>query len=268
MDYYKYDGGKNLSCHVYECLMEDEKLPFMRRLTDKERFEAYIKIAQDNIDLKRNGEEVDNDYSWFLGYRLWNCCHDTDNNAEGVRYVDVEMSFKTEKARSQFVGFVSTKKEILDVDLCVEAKLYDERLFELCSIIPKSWLAADDKHVWKLAGFFYKKPFADPELMCRTFLCVLSSTLSNQFRYDRSIRAFDGWKDCKFHSMDEGKLQAMIGGMEPAGYRAWKAKYGKGAADASEKDPRKLKAAMLKALLEELKKLPRDLIKKEAATAR
>ncbi|KAE9106518.1 hypothetical protein PF002_g16683 [Phytophthora fragariae] len=190
------------------------------------RYYMLHDLMKDSVEMKLcQEEEGDPEYPWNLTFCLYDRWYDAE---EDVEYDPVDMCFKTEEGRTKF-----------------------EALFDLCCMLPQTWITNRD-NAWQLAGFFHRRPHVNLDLMRLTY-------------------AFNDWKNPKWHpKLTEGVIKQIVGGSNPDGYRKWAdhcESHGgcvDDIADVKDLDnPKKLKAAMLEALLDELEKLPATLIRED-----
>ncbi|DBA03288.1 TPA: hypothetical protein N0F65_011647 [Lagenidium giganteum] len=84
------------------------------------------------------------------------------------------------------------------VKYCLQNEQYDTRLFNLCSLLPKTWFQ-NPTNPWMLAGFDYKSAVKD-------------------FMYHYN-------KGEPFLGLSETRMKQIAGGTDPTAYNLWKAKY-------------------------------------------
>lgn len=108
----------------------------------------------------------------------------------------VDLCFKSEEDREVSEGVVKKAERLSNAELCLAAQRYDRRLFDLCCMLPQTWLT-NRENVWQLAGFFYRRPHVGREVMRYTFVCILAHVRGSYFDTAAALAAFNDWKNPK-----------------------------------------------------------------------
>ncbi|KAE9326842.1 hypothetical protein PR003_g16153 [Phytophthora rubi] len=243
------NDGKLIRYQVFDCQTRPRGCADDALFLSYRRYYMLHDLMKNSVEMKLCQEEGDPEYPWNLTFCLYDRWYDAEE--EDVEYDPVDMCFKTEEGRTKFEAYVKDSAVCSDVDVCLTAKHYDRRLFDLCCMLPQTWITNRD-NAWQLAGFFHRRPHVNLDLMRLTY-------------------AFNDRKNPKWHpKLTEGVIKQIVGGSNPDGYRKWadRCESHGGCVDdiADVKDldnPKKLKAAMLEALLNELEKLPATLIRED-----
>ncbi|GMF27093.1 unnamed protein product [Phytophthora fragariaefolia] len=259
------EEGKLIVHDVPDCDSEQRGRARGKLLLTAHRYVACYYRMKPFVEVKFDEPCDEAAFPWRLQYQL------ADRWAEHERHQDVtidmvELRFKTEAGRGQFEGYVDASTKKSDVELCLEAKFYDIRMFNLCIMLPHTWLTNRD-NAWQLAGFFHRRPHVDRDAMMRTYVCVVAKTRGYDFDLEAALKAFDSWSNPKWKpKLTEGMIKSIVGGAIKAGYEAWKKACTRNGGVVEElsdikdfDDPKKLKAERFDAINEELAQLPKDL---------
>ncbi|OQR85493.1 hypothetical protein THRCLA_23025 [Thraustotheca clavata] len=94
----------------------------------------------------------------------------------------------------------SIKRQVIILSMLWKPKTMMKRLFKLCTVISRSWFE-NSQNLWSLAGFLFRKPHSNIDLMRRTYVSILNKVLENEDWFDdmAAIKQFDKWNDSKYH---------------------------------------------------------------------
>lgn len=245
------ESGHTVTIQLYTCLLGGQ-LPDGRLMSDKDFHKSLLKIATRDVSFKLNSRS--DDYPYELKIALSTAHKDLDNAL--TRTYEYSVFFKTELDRDNVEEIYSERMHSWnDFDVLKADKKFDERMFELCNLLPDPWFK-DTDNVKGLAGMLHRSVSQSSFQAQATFLAVLFLKQGSHFNYEQAAKIFinDGrWNT----ELDEAKLKSIVGGANTDGYRTWKSK---GSESGERINPKELKSAFLEDLAKAVGKIAGSVI--------